>query len=45
MGGGQGNYWIENKNLIEITALFVQYMFPTSNITGIDRYFHKKTMA
>ena len=38
----EGNYWIVNKNLIEIAALFVLYMFPTSQITGIDRYFRKK---
>jgi len=38
----EGNYWIVNKNLIELAALFVLYLFPTSQITGIDRYFHKK---
>ena len=38
----EGNYWIVNKNLIEMAALFVLYMFPTSQITGIDRYFQKK---
>jgi thiosulfate dehydrogenase [quinone] large subunit len=39
----EGNYWIVNKNLIEIAALFVLFMFPTSQITGIDRYFKKKS--
>lgn len=38
----EGNYWIVNKNLIEIAALFVLYLFPTSHITGIDRYLRKK---
>jgi thiosulfate dehydrogenase [quinone] large subunit len=38
----EGNYWIVNKNLIEIAALFVLFLFPTSHITGIDRYFQKK---
>ena len=38
----EGNYWIVNKNLIEMVALFVLFMFPTSHITGIDRYFQKK---
>jgi thiosulfate dehydrogenase (quinone) large subunit len=34
----EGNYWIVNKNLIEMAALFVLYMFPTSQITGLDRF-------
>ncbi|MEI6047300.1 MAG: DoxX family protein [Bacteroidota bacterium] len=38
----EGNYWIVNKNLIEIAALFVLFMFPTSHITGFDRYFKHK---
>jgi thiosulfate dehydrogenase [quinone] large subunit len=38
----EGNYWIVNKTFIEMAALFVLYMFPTSHITGIDRYFQKK---
>ncbi len=35
----EGSYWIVNKNLIEIAALFVLYCFPSSHITGLDRYF------
>jgi thiosulfate dehydrogenase [quinone] large subunit len=35
----EGSYWIVNKNLIEIAALFVLYQFPSSHITGIDKYF------
>jgi thiosulfate dehydrogenase [quinone] large subunit len=35
----EGNYWIVNKNLVEIAALFVLYLFPSSRISGIDRYF------
>ena len=34
----EGSYWIVNKNLIEMAALFVLFMFPTSQITGLDRY-------
>lgn len=34
----EGNYWIVNKNLIEMAALFVLFMFPTSQITGLDRF-------
>jgi thiosulfate dehydrogenase (quinone) large subunit len=39
----EGNYWIVNKNLIEMAALFVLYLFPSSHISGIDRYFKTKT--
>ena len=41
----EGSYWIVNKNLIEMAALFVLFMFPTSHITGLDRYirFRKAT--
>ena len=38
----EGSYWIVNKNLIEMAALFVLYLFPTSQISGIDRYFKIK---
>lgn len=38
----EGNYWIVNKILIEMAALFILYLFPSSQITGIDRYFQKK---
>ena len=34
----EGSYWIVNKNLIEMAALFVLYLFPSSNITGLDRF-------
>jgi thiosulfate dehydrogenase (quinone) large subunit len=37
----EGNYWIVNKNLIEMAALFVLFLFPSSQITGIDRLFLK----
>jgi thiosulfate dehydrogenase (quinone) large subunit len=39
----EGSYWIVNKNLIEMASLFVLYLFPSSQITGIDRYFLKKS--
>jgi thiosulfate dehydrogenase [quinone] large subunit len=38
----EGSYWIVNKNLIEIAALFVLYQFPTGCITGIDRFIFSK---
>lgn len=33
----EGNYWVVNKNLIEMAAIFVLYLFPSSHITGLDR--------
>jgi thiosulfate dehydrogenase [quinone] large subunit len=39
----EGNYWIVNKNLIEMAALFVLYLFPSSQITGIDKFIFKWT--
>jgi thiosulfate dehydrogenase [quinone] large subunit len=38
----EGSYWVVNKNLIEMVALFVLFMFPSSHITGIDRFIFKK---
>lgn len=34
----EGSYWIVNKNLIEMAALLVLYLFPSSQIIGIDRF-------
>ncbi|WP_172594404.1 hypothetical protein [Mariniphaga sediminis] len=34
----EGSYWIVNKNLIEIGALVVLLVFPSSYITGLDKY-------
>jgi len=34
----EGSYWIVNKTLIELAALLVLYLFPSSHISGIDRY-------
>lgn len=38
--GSEGNYWIVNKNLIEMAALLVLYLFPVSHLTGIERFFY-----
>lgn len=38
----EGSYWIVNKNLIEMAALLVLYLFPSSQISGIDRLFQPK---
>ncbi|MGV8138870.1 MAG: DoxX subfamily [Mangrovibacterium sp.] len=37
----EGSYWIVNKNLIEIAALLVLVLFPSSHISGIDKYLSK----
>ena len=37
----EGSYMIVNKNLIEMCALYVLMVFPTSTIVGIDRLIFK----
>jgi thiosulfate dehydrogenase [quinone] large subunit len=37
-----GSYWIVDKTLIEIFALAVLFVFPTSKEIGLDRFFIKK---
>lgn len=38
----EGSYLWVNKNLIEMAALYVLYLFPTSYIIGIDRFIFKR---
>jgi thiosulfate dehydrogenase [quinone] large subunit len=38
----EGSYYIVNKNLIEMAALLVLFMFPSGHITGIDSYIFKR---
>lgn len=38
----EGSYLWVNKNLIEVAALVVILLFPTSHIVGLDRFFGKK---
>ena len=38
----EGSYLIVNKNLIEMAALYILIVFPTSTIIGIDRLIFKK---
>lgn len=33
----EGNYLIVNKNIVELAALFVLFLFPTGKILGMDR--------
>lgn len=37
-----GNYWIVNRNLIEMAALFVLMIFPSGQFTGFDRFFYRR---
>ncbi len=37
----EGSYWLVNKNLIEMAALFVLLLFPSSHVTGLDRFIFK----
>ena len=41
----EGSYLFVNKNLIELVALAVLLVFPTSHIVGIDRFIKKTTQA
>jgi thiosulfate dehydrogenase [quinone] large subunit len=38
----EGSYLFVNKNLIEMVALAVLLVFPTSHIVGLDRYIFKQ---
>jgi len=37
----EGSYLLVDKNLVEACALFVLAMFPSSHITGLDRFLSK----
>ena len=39
---GEGSYLIVNKNLIELIALGVLYVFPSGRLIGIDRLIFKR---
>ncbi|MEE4114719.1 MAG: DoxX family membrane protein [Marinilabiliaceae bacterium] len=38
----EGSYLWVNKNLIEMAALYVIYLFPTSHLIGIDRLIYRR---
>jgi thiosulfate dehydrogenase (quinone) large subunit len=44
-GPVEGSYWIVNKNLIEIAALFVIYIFPTSAVFNLEKLVSRKKSA
>lgn len=39
---GEGSYLVINKTLIELIALAVLYVFPSSNYIGFDRFIYKR---
>ncbi|MCW3090189.1 MAG: DoxX family protein [Ferruginibacter sp.] len=41
-GPAEGSYWVVNKNLIEMVALWVIYQFPLISVFGIENLFLKK---
>jgi thiosulfate dehydrogenase [quinone] large subunit len=41
-GPVEGSYWIVNKNLIEIAALYVLYIFPAETAFSFERLFSRK---
>ena len=40
-GPSEGSYWIVNKNLVEMAALYVIYGFPMTSVFGIENLFFK----
>jgi len=40
----EGSYLIVNKNLIELAALLVLFVFPTGKQVGFDRFFSSKNV-
>jgi thiosulfate dehydrogenase [quinone] large subunit len=44
-GPAEGSYWIVNKNLIEIAALYVLYIFPTAAAFSLEKLFPWKRKA
>jgi len=43
-GPSEGSYWIVNKNLVEMAALFVIYLFPLANVFGLEILFSKRNV-
>ena len=43
-GPSEGSYWIVNKNLVELAALYVLYQFPTTSSFGLETLFRKQKL-
>ncbi|MEX0313971.1 MAG: DoxX subfamily, partial [Allomuricauda sp.] len=37
----EGNYWLVNKNLIELVACIVIYNFPTAHFFGLGHFYKR----
>jgi len=44
-GPVEGSYWIVNKNLIEMAALYVVYQFPTASLFGLEIFLRKEKLS
>jgi thiosulfate dehydrogenase [quinone] large subunit len=44
-GPSEGSYWIVNKNLIEMSALFVIYQFPLATVFGLENLLSKNKLS
>jgi len=44
-GPSEGSYWIVNKNLVEMAALYVTFLFPTAHVFGLQRLWTKKDLS
>ena len=44
-GPVEGSYWIVNKNLVELAALYVIYQFPTSALFGLEIFLRKEKLS
>ena len=40
-GPAEGSYWVVNKNLIEMAALFVVFQFPMTTVFGLEKILSK----
>lgn len=43
-GPAEGSYWVVNKNLVELAALYVLYQFPTTSSFGLEALFRKEKL-
>lgn len=44
-GPAEGSYWVVNKNLIEMAALVVVYLFPLVSVFGLENLFSKNKVT
>jgi len=44
-GPSEGSYWVVNKNLVEMAALFVVYQFPLTSVFGLENLFVRNKVS